>query len=139
LNILKLITLIEYIEINVNGELKKLKVCWFLVGDFKFLNAMAGLKTCSCTFPCWGCDQNQETTYGELDMDLKGEKRTMGINKKKSQELEPLFKKIPFEHYIPPILHITMGPGAQLFEALCKRARELDAAELRLGSNSCEN
>uniref|UniRef100_A0AC34GPS5 Uncharacterized protein n=1 Tax=Panagrolaimus sp. ES5 TaxID=591445 RepID=A0AC34GPS5_9BILA len=121
---------IKDIEIEIDGVLKKFKIRWFLLGDFKFLNAVAGLNSNSAAFPCWECEQKQETTYGELNLDVVASERTMGINKAVSQIREPLFKTIPYDQYIPPILHITLGPGAQLFEAICERARELDVAEL---------
>uniref|UniRef100_A0A914Z4X2 Uncharacterized protein n=1 Tax=Panagrolaimus superbus TaxID=310955 RepID=A0A914Z4X2_9BILA len=121
---------IKELQVEIDGVVRTFKIRWFVLGDFKFLNAIAGLNTNSASFPCWGCEQKQETTYGELDLNEKASHRTMNVNKEFSQIRLPLFKSIPFDHYIPPILHITLGPGAQLFEALCERARELDAAKM---------
>uniref|UniRef100_A0A914Z2M2 Uncharacterized protein n=1 Tax=Panagrolaimus superbus TaxID=310955 RepID=A0A914Z2M2_9BILA len=122
---------IKELTVTINGETKTLKVKWFVVGDFKFLNEIAGLNSNSCSFPCWNCEQKPETTYAELNMGFTAPERKMGINVAKSQIRQPLFKSIPFEYYIPPILHITLGPGTQLFEALCERARKLDNTGLQ--------
>uniref|UniRef100_A0A914R4Y4 Uncharacterized protein n=1 Tax=Panagrolaimus davidi TaxID=227884 RepID=A0A914R4Y4_9BILA len=122
---------IKEITVTINGETKTLKVKWFVVGDFKFLNSIAGLNSNSCSFPCWNCVQKSESTYEELNMDFAARTRERGINEKKAQIREPLFKSIPFDRYIPPILHITLGPAADLFEALCEHARQLDNTALQ--------
>uniref|UniRef100_A0AC34FW78 Uncharacterized protein n=1 Tax=Panagrolaimus sp. ES5 TaxID=591445 RepID=A0AC34FW78_9BILA len=112
---------ISYIELNIDGIIKKFKVRWFLSGDYEFILQVTGRKSASATHYCFRCmfAKTNPNTFGTSGASNKGTNReTFEVGCDSGQEREPLFTNISPNQIVLPSLHIFMGIVTMLLEKL---------------------
>uniref|UniRef100_A0A914Z1V6 Uncharacterized protein n=1 Tax=Panagrolaimus superbus TaxID=310955 RepID=A0A914Z1V6_9BILA len=118
---------IKTIRFILKGKWVQFPVRWFYVADYKNGKGVAGILCGNCKFPCLTCLCTTRETYAEIDLSVVFDIRPEGPNEEWSQPRPPLFPFIPLNHFINPPLHITLGPGADLFDYLFEIISSIDA------------
>uniref|UniRef100_A0AC35GHT4 Uncharacterized protein n=1 Tax=Panagrolaimus sp. PS1159 TaxID=55785 RepID=A0AC35GHT4_9BILA len=111
----------------LNGDSATLPVRWFYVGDYKSEKAVFGIKDGKPTYPSINCLSTMKETYSEVDLTKSCPPRPSGCHFKYSQQRESLAPFIPPSQFIPPPLHLTLGPGAALFDYLFETVAKIDS------------
>jgi hypothetical protein len=110
-----------------DGNTITLPVRWFYVADYKSERAVAGIQGGNPKYPSVYCLSQMKEKYCEIDLTKKCPPRPAGVHGEYSQEKPSLAPFIPPSHFIPPPLHMTLGPGLQLFDYLFETVAKLDA------------
>ena len=140
-------------------KLRGRKVEFFLGGDFKFLDGVIGTQGSSAKMPCSKCKvgldhmknhggakhgqefcqfpfrtiDEMEGHYNANLADDRGNKGPIDLcstgKHHESIKGRNLFRFIPLDNVVPPILHITLGTVLRLFNKLLDHCRSLDGFE----------
>uniref|UniRef100_A0AC34QFI4 Uncharacterized protein n=1 Tax=Panagrolaimus sp. JU765 TaxID=591449 RepID=A0AC34QFI4_9BILA len=118
------------IELIIDGTPQMFNIRWFLQGDLEFILDMCGKKSASSKHPCPYCIflKDKNSIIGNPKATEPSMKRENFLDRDVG-EIDPLFN-IPPNQIILPSLHIFLGIGQRLIEALEMQLKKLDFDKL---------